>query len=254
LVADPCASNPCHHGNCSSSSSSSSVGYLCICNEGYEGPDCQQALPSLPASGWTESMAPRQLQPVPVTQEPDIIMPRSQATVTLPTWQPKTGQKVVEMKWDQVEALPSLPASGWTESVAPRQLQPVPVTQEPDIILPRSQATVTLPTWQPKTGQKVVEMKWDQVEVLPDIACGNASSNSSAGGRLVSFEVPQNTSVKIRQDATASLILLWKVTAAGFQQCSLVDGRSVTPLQAPGGLVLLEEMLTLGHNHFIGEL
>ncbi|XP_068399847.1 delta and Notch-like epidermal growth factor-related receptor [Eschrichtius robustus] len=190
LVADPCASNPCHHGNCSSSSNSSD-GYLCICNEGYEGPICEQALPSVPASGWTESMAPR-------------------------------------------------------------QLQPVPTTQEPDIILPRSQATITLPTWQPKTGQKVVEMKWDQVEVIPDIACGNASSNSSAGGRLVSFEVPQNTSVKIRQDATASLILLWKVTATGFQQCSLIDGRSVTLLQTPGGLVLLEEMLALGHNHFIG--
>lgn len=58
---------------------------------------------------------------------------------------------------------------------------------------------------------------------------------------------------RIRQDATASLILLWKVTATGFQQCSLVDGRSVTPLQAPGGLVLLEEMLALGPNHFIGE-
>ncbi|XP_023388704.1 delta and Notch-like epidermal growth factor-related receptor [Pteropus vampyrus] len=92
----------------------------------------------------------------------------------------------------------------------------------------------------------------DRSRVIPDIACGNASSNSSAGGRLASFEVPQNTSVKIRQDATASLILLWKVTATGFQQCSLIDGRSVTLLQAPGGLVLLEEMLALGQNHFIG--
>lgn len=58
---------------------------------------------------------------------------------------------------------------------------------------------------------------------------------------------------RIWQDATASLILLWKVTATGFQQCSLIDGRSVTLLQAPGGLVLPEEMLALGHNHFIGE-
>lgn len=99
IVADPCTSNPCHHGNCSSSSG----GYLCICTEGYEGPHCEQAPPSLQASGWTESMAPRQLEPVAATQEPDAILPRSQATVTLPTWQPKTGQKVVEMKWDQVE-------------------------------------------------------------------------------------------------------------------------------------------------------
>ncbi|KFO21894.1 Delta and Notch-like epidermal growth factor-related receptor [Fukomys damarensis] len=187
LSADPCASNPCHHGNCSSGGS----GYICVCSEGYEGPNCERPLPGLPESGWTEF-------------------------------------------------------------VAPRELPPVPATQEPDVTLPRSQATATLPTWQPKTGQKVIEMKWDQVEVIPDVACGNASSNSSAGGRLVSFAVPQNTSVKILQDATASLILLWKVTATGFQQCSLIDGRSVTPLQAPGGLVLLEEMLSLGQNHFIG--
>lgn len=58
---------------------------------------------------------------------------------------------------------------------------------------------------------------------------------------------------RVRQDAAASLILLWKVTATGFRQCSLIDGRSVTLLQAPGGLVLLEEMLALGPNHFIGE-
>ncbi|KAJ7409870.1 Delta and Notch-like epidermal growth factor-related receptor [Willisornis vidua] len=88
-------------------------------------------------------------------------------------------------------------------------------------------------------------------EITPDVACGNASSNTSAGGRLISFEVPQNTSIKIRQDATASLILLWKVTSTGFKQCSLIDGRSVTLLQALGGLVLSEEMLALGNNYFI---
>ncbi|EMP40329.1 Delta and Notch-like epidermal growth factor-related receptor [Chelonia mydas] len=89
-------------------------------------------------------------------------------------------------------------------------------------------------------------------QITPDVACGNASSNNSAGGRLISFEVPQNTSIKIRQDATASLILLWKVTTVGFKQCSLIDGRSVTLLQALGGLVLSEEMLALGNNYFIG--
>lgn len=36
---------------------------------------------------------------------------------------------------------------------------------EPDIILPRAQATVTLPTWEPKEGQKLVDLKWDEVEV-----------------------------------------------------------------------------------------
>lgn len=59
--------------------------------------------------------------------------------------------------------------------------------------------------------------------------------------------------LRIRQDATASLILLWNVTSTGFKQCSLIDGRSVTLLQALGGLVLSEEMLALGNNYFIGE-
>lgn len=59
--------------------------------------------------------------------------------------------------------------------------------------------------------------------------------------------------LRIRQDATASLILLWKVTTTGFKQCSLIDGRSVTLLQALGGLVLSEDVLALGNNYFIGE-
>ncbi|XP_039768595.1 delta and Notch-like epidermal growth factor-related receptor isoform X2 [Ornithorhynchus anatinus] len=187
FVADPCASNPCPHGNCSIRGD----GYLCVCDEGGEGSSCD------PPS-------------------------------------------------------PSLPASGWTESLAPRQLQPAPSTQEPDVLLPPSQATVALPTWQPRAGQKLVDLKWDEVEILPDIACGNGSSNNSAGGRQLSFDVPQNTSIKIHQDATASLILLWKVTAVSYQQCSLIDGRSITLLQTLGGLVLSDEMLVLGNNYFIG--
>ncbi|XP_064929064.1 delta and Notch-like epidermal growth factor-related receptor isoform X3 [Columba livia] len=189
FVSDPCASNPCHHGNCSTSGD----GYLCLCSQGYEGTNCEHSIHSLPVSERTEPMSPR-------------------------------------------------------------QSRPVSTTMEPDIVLPRSRATVMLPTWQPKAGQKVVDLKWDEIEITPDVACGNASSNTSAGGRLISFEVPQNTSIKIRQDATASLILLWKVTTTGFKQCSLIDGRSVTLLQALGGLVLSEEMLALGNNYFIGFL
>ncbi|KAH0624033.1 hypothetical protein JD844_007333 [Phrynosoma platyrhinos] len=167
FVSDPCASNPCHHGNCTSNSD----GYLCVCNEGYEGPNCEHLFYSPPVTGWTES-----------------------------------------------DAL--------------SQNRPVSTTMEPEIVLPRSQPTITLPIWEPKEDQKVVDLKWDEVEIIPDVACGNASSNNTGGGRLISFEVPQNTSINIRQDATASLILLWKVTTDRFKQCSLIDATSVTLLQA----------------------
>ncbi|XP_053315781.1 delta and Notch-like epidermal growth factor-related receptor isoform X1 [Spea bombifrons] len=127
-----------------------------------------------------------------------------------------------------------------------------PSTTEPRIEAPHSPAALALPKWKPRAGQKVVTLKWDEVQIIPDVACGNASSNTCSGGRLVSFEVPENTSLKISQDVTASLILLWNVTSGSFNQCSLIDGRSVTLLQAPEGLVLPEEMLALGNNYFIG--
>ncbi|KAI6063294.1 Delta and Notch-like epidermal growth factor-related receptor [Aix galericulata] len=100
FVSDPCASNPCHHGNCSTSGD----GYLCICSEGYEGTNCEHSFRSLPASEPMEPLPPSQSRPVPSTLEPDIVLPHSRATVTLPTWQPKAGQKVVDLKWDEIEA------------------------------------------------------------------------------------------------------------------------------------------------------
>ncbi|XP_068136601.1 delta and Notch-like epidermal growth factor-related receptor [Hyperolius riggenbachi] len=180
FFTDPCAENPCIHGNCSVHGD----GYLCLCNHGFAGVNCDS-----PDLDTTET---------PITDMPEFL--------------PTTAEPTAE-------ATPAIMA---------------------------------LPTWRPRLGQKVTTLQWDEVQVHPDIACGNASSNSSSGGRLVTFEVPENTTVKISQDATALLILLWKVTAGGFNQCSLIDGRSVTLLQAPGGLVFPEEVLSLGHNHFIG--
>lgn len=100
FVSDSCASSPCHHGNCSSNSD----GYLCVCDEGYEGTNCEHSVYSPPVSGWTESEVPSQSRPaLAATMEPDMVLPRSQATVTLPTWEPKEGQKVVDLKWNEVE-------------------------------------------------------------------------------------------------------------------------------------------------------
>lgn len=99
FVSDPCASNPCHHGNCSTSGD----GYLCVCSEGFEGTNCERSLPSLAASQGTEAPAAWHSSPASSTLQPDITLPRSRATVTLPTWQPKAGQRVVDLKWDEIE-------------------------------------------------------------------------------------------------------------------------------------------------------
>uniref|UniRef100_A0A8C5WAU3 Delta/notch like EGF repeat containing n=1 Tax=Leptobrachium leishanense TaxID=445787 RepID=A0A8C5WAU3_9ANUR len=139
-----------------------------------------------------------------------------------------------------------------TDTPATTQPEPMQTTAELRVDVPLSSASLLLPKWRPRAGQKVTTFDWDKVQVIPDVACGNTSSNTSNGGRLVSFEVAENTSLKILKDATASLILLWKVTSGSFNQCSLIDGRSVTLLQAPGGLVLPEGMLALGNNYFIG--
>lgn len=105
FVSDPCASNPCHHGNCSTSGD----GYLCLCSEGYEGTHCEHSVHSLPVTERTEPTSPRQSRPVSSTLEPDIVLPHSRATVMLPTWQPKAGQKVVDLKWDEIEVRISCP-------------------------------------------------------------------------------------------------------------------------------------------------
>lgn len=100
FVSDPCASNPCHHGNCSSSGDG---GYLCVCSEGFGGTNCEHSVHS--PAGWarTEATSPRDSSPAAATLEPDIALPRSRATVTLPTWQPRAGQRVVDLKWDEIE-------------------------------------------------------------------------------------------------------------------------------------------------------
>ncbi|XP_075425526.1 delta and Notch-like epidermal growth factor-related receptor [Ascaphus truei] len=126
----PCENNPCNHGNCSTSGD----GYLCICNDGYTGANCDLAPPDPPEFQQSAQQEPRSSTPVP------------------------------------------------------------------KIVVPRSPVALILPTWKPRAGQKVAHLKWDEVQIVPDVACGNASSNSSTGGRLVSFDVAQNTSINCSQD------------------------------------------------------
>ncbi|MGH0122409.1 UNVERIFIED_CONTAM: hypothetical protein FKN15_044762 [Acipenser sinensis] len=149
------------------------------------------------------------------------------------------------------QPLQSIPVSRWTESLLPGLLSPTSAeSPEPDTLSPPVQVAATLSPWQPKPGQKYVELSWAGKQLPLDFACGNGSSNGSAGGRSSSLEVPEETSVKIKVNVTG-YPTLWKVTEAGFNQCSLTEGGNVPLLQGLDGLILSEEELPVGNNYFI---
>ncbi|XP_072110608.1 delta and Notch-like epidermal growth factor-related receptor [Mobula birostris] len=100
---DECASNPCHHGNCSSHID----GYVCICEEGYQGENCDQPPQSTPAPVWTQS-TPLSWQPEPVSTSmfPNATLYTSSLqTTTLSSWQPAKGHIVANLTWDLKEII-----------------------------------------------------------------------------------------------------------------------------------------------------
>uniref|UniRef100_A0A8C1XED7 Delta/notch-like EGF repeat containing n=1 Tax=Cyprinus carpio TaxID=7962 RepID=A0A8C1XED7_CYPCA len=109
FFADPCASSPCLHGNCSQEGEGD--GFVCECIEGYSGVRCD--LPTLTfdlsESTWdlAESLVPEHATPAtpatPATTtqvfQPTTVPTTTQAPPTLESWKPKLGQKVVEILW-----------------------------------------------------------------------------------------------------------------------------------------------------------
>ncbi|XP_028650477.2 delta and Notch-like epidermal growth factor-related receptor [Erpetoichthys calabaricus] len=181
---DPCMSNPCIHGNCTSTGPDS---YICDCNEGYQGERCEQILLSTPAS----------------------------------------------------------PLRGQDTSTTEKPL-PLDTTSLPDL-----QMAVTLPSWQPKLGQKVTELSFQGKEITLDFSCGNSSLTGSNDGRSLALEIMEETSVKIKANLT-SPPALWSVNEDDFRQCSITSGKSVLLFDALDGMVLPDEALSLGNNYFIG--
>ncbi|XP_016347091.1 delta and Notch-like epidermal growth factor-related receptor [Sinocyclocheilus anshuiensis] len=107
FFADPCASSPCLHGNCSQNSEGD--GFACECSEGYSGVRCD--LPTLTfdlsESTWdlAESLVPEHATPAtPATTtqvfQPTTVPATTQAPPTLEPWRPKPGQKAVEILWE----------------------------------------------------------------------------------------------------------------------------------------------------------
>lgn len=109
FFADPCASSPCVHGNCSQGDEA--MVFSCECSEGFEGERCDQPKfdPGEPSWDVAENFAPEHATPAtPVTPtaatqtaEPTTEPTTTEAPPTLEPWLPKAGQRFVEVQWDE---------------------------------------------------------------------------------------------------------------------------------------------------------
>ncbi|XP_041120755.1 delta and Notch-like epidermal growth factor-related receptor [Polyodon spathula] len=229
---NPCENKPClNNGTCffTAGSLQEDLTYLCTCSPGFTGMNCEFFID-------------------PCTSKP-CLHGNCTSSGSNEGYICVCEEGYLGERCDQ--PLHSNPVSGWTESLLPGLVSPTSgESLEPDTVSPPMQVAATLSPWQPKPGQKYVELSWTGKQLPLDFACGNTSSNGSAGGRSSSLEVPEETSVKIKVNVTG-YPTLWKVTEAGFKQCSLTKGRSVPLLQILDGLVLSEEDLPVGNNYFI---
>lgn len=111
FFTDPCASSPCLHGNCSRSDGGEEEepSYTCECSEGYEGERCDQILLDLPPADWDPATpsAPERVTPAASTTtaatQPPTTVPTTtttEAAPTLPSWQPKPGQRLLVVPWE----------------------------------------------------------------------------------------------------------------------------------------------------------
>ncbi|MBN3275660.1 DNER protein, partial [Polyodon spathula] len=232
---NPCENKPClNNGTCffTAGSLQEDLTYLCTCSPGFTGMNCEFFID-------------------PCTSKP-CLHGNCTSSGSNEGYICVCEEGYLGERCDQ--PLHSNPVSGWTESLLPGLVSPTSgESLEPDTVSPPMQVAATLSPWQPKPGQKYVELSWTGKQLPLDFACGNTSSNGSAGGRSSSLEVPEETSVKIKVNVTG-YPTLWKVTEAGFKQCSLTKGRSVPLLQILDGLVLSEEDLPVGNNYFIEQL
>ncbi|RXN20906.1 delta and Notch-like epidermal growth factor-related receptor [Labeo rohita] len=199
FFADPCASSPCLHGNCSQDSEGD--GFACECSEGYSGVRCD--LPTLTFD-------------------------------------------LSESTWDLAESLEPEHATPATPATTTQVFQPttVPTT---------TQAPPTLEPWQPRPGQKVVEILWEDQQITDEAECVSTAGGESAGMMTVSMEVAEETAVKLVGNVSGSAVL-WRVGEAGYEQCSVADGTIMWFQQSSDGLVLPDQSLPFGHNYFISVL
>ncbi|TRY94199.1 hypothetical protein DNTS_027589, partial [Danionella cerebrum] len=200
FFADPCASRPCLHGNCSQDGKGD--GFVCECTEGYSGARCD--LPTL--------------------------------TFDLP-----------ESSWDVAERVTPEHATPATPATTTQAFQPTTV------LTSTTQSQPTLEPWQPRSGQKVVEIQWEDQQITDEAECVSTAGSESAGMMTVSKEIAEETAVKLVGNVSGPAVL-WRVGEAGYEQCSVTDRSIQWFQQSSEGLVLAEHSLLFGHNYFIGVL
>ncbi|KAG7333115.1 hypothetical protein KOW79_003250 [Hemibagrus wyckioides] len=184
FFANPCASDPCLHGNCTREGAE----FVCVCSDGYAGVRCEQ---------------------------------------------PPSAFDLVESSWD----LAATPAT----TTQPSQ----PVTELSD-----TEAPPTLQPWQPKPGQRVIEIQWEELQITDGSECVSIAGTEPAGMMTVSMEIAEGTAVKLVLNVSGAAAL-WRVGALGFDRCSVSDGMVVWFQQDSNGLVISDQLLPLGHNYFI---
>uniref|UniRef100_A0A8C6U5U7 Delta/notch-like EGF repeat containing n=1 Tax=Neogobius melanostomus TaxID=47308 RepID=A0A8C6U5U7_9GOBI len=123
--------------------------------------------------------------------------------------------------------------------------QPAQPTTVPSTTAP---APPTLPPWQPKPGQRLLVVPWeaDRVRQAP-----HSGFPSVLGQESATFA--QNTHQEVLVDANGAPVL-WRVSEDGFLRSSILNGTTLSFLQAADGLVLPDLLLPLGQNYFLSVL
>ncbi|TSR87301.1 Delta and Notch-like epidermal growth factor-related receptor [Bagarius yarrelli] len=184
FFADPCASDPCLHGNCTQEGAD----FVCMCSDGYAGVRCEQ---------------------------------------------PPSAFDLVESSWD----LAATPAS----TTQPSQ----PITELSD-----TEAPPTLQPWQRKSGQRVMEVHWEELQITDGSECVSIAGTEPAGMMTVTMEIAEGNAVKLVLNISGAAAL-WRVGSVGFDRCSVSDGMVVWFQQDSNGLVISDQLLPLGQNYFI---
>ncbi|KAL7870690.1 hypothetical protein SRHO_G00081870 [Serrasalmus rhombeus] len=143
------------------------------------------------------------------------------------------------VRCDQAMTTFDLPES-WdlAESPAPESVTPVtPATatqpSQPITANPITQAPPTLQPWQPKPGQRVVEVQWDEQQITDGSECGSSAGPDSTGTMTVSMETAEETAVKLCTGKDIDVAVLIDSNGKLLQEDKLFPGQTTSKIWCP---------------------